>query len=258
MAIELPLPENLLNIFEAEKEMREQILVAIGADEISQDHLKIINYALAIIKIVLERRHQNDEELIQQGLAARIYNDINTCLDLMFSGYYQVSCMPQRDFIECSLLLLKFTLDQPAIFRWKTNSDAQEFRAVEIRKYLAENARELPAGFLQGISATYAGLSKRGIHPHYTGMTRMLMKDAEPQGNLFWGPFLDLAKLRIMLSAFALDIGFATYAVVSAFDNIADLSPELKIPYGLFLFHIHNWMQKYWSEAISHVSNSPE
>lgn len=258
MSIELPLPENLSNIPEAERQVREQILVAIGADEECQDHLKIIDHAIAVIKIVLKRRHKNEEELIQQGLAARIYNDISTSLNLMLTGYYQTSSMAQRDFIECSLLLLKFTLDQPAIQRWKTNSDAPEFRAVKIREYVERNAQTLPEGFIQTIRDAYGGLSKRGIHPHYTGMTRMLMKDADLQGYLFGGPFLDLAKLRTLLSAFALDIGFATYAVVSTFNNIENLSPPLKRPYISFLFNIHNWMQKYWHEAITNGSGSPE
>lgn len=167
----------------------------------------------------------------------------------MLSGFQQVSCMPQRDLLECSLLLQKFALDRPAIQRWKKDSDADEFRAGKIRECLEKTAAELPEGFIKDIRLVYAGLSKRGIHPHYAGIARMLMKEAQPLGNLFWGPFFDLEKLRISLSAFTLDIFFAAYSVVSTFGGIESLDPILRTRYESLLASNLLWLQKYGAKG---------
>jgi hypothetical protein len=173
MPIVLPLPENLANMLEAEKKMREKILVAIGADEECHDHLKILSEALDWIrKIAIDRKHNTDDELVVQGLIARIYNDVSVAFELIISGFYQASLMITRDIHESSLLIRRFALYTPAIQEWK---NGKYFSPSDNRKFLEENENEYSKGTAGGARVLYGYFSTLGTHPTWKGIQEMLV-----------------------------------------------------------------------------------
>lgn len=242
MAIVLPLPENLASILEAEKKMREQILVAIGTDEECRDHLKVLNESIDWIKkIGIDRKHKTDDELVVQGLISRIHNDLAVSLSLVLSGFYQASLMIARDIDESSLLLKMFSINTSAIQKWK---NGKEYSPGEIRKFLEENEDEHSKGIAEGARVLYGYLSTLGIHPTWNGIKKMLMVD---EGHfIYWGPFLDLNTVRFVLNVMA-SLSFTTCSnIIAVYQSLKSLDPSLENPFNRWMVsNVTIWLNKY-------------
>lgn len=245
--IVLPLPEYILKILDQEKSVRNETFVKIATDQGCQDHLWLIGESIYWIEeLGVERIPQDENELIIKGVIFRTYNDVLTALMLMLSGFQQVSLMPQRDMLECSLLLYKFYVDPPSVQRWKENSNRSEFKPSEIRKLLDEHEKKtrIKKGKMIGLKTVYSALSGHAIHPTYQGIARMLTKECDPSHNLCWGPFFDFAKLRIFLHLFASFSVFTSNAIVYTFGT-ENLNPTQSKKLTKFSDNVILWLKKY-------------
>ena len=243
----LPFPENILKRLNQEKSVRNETLVEVATDQECQDHLWLIGESLHWIEeLGLNRIPRDENEIVVKGVIFRTYNDALTALILMLSGFQQVSFMPQRDMLECSLLLYKFYVDPSSIQRWKENSNRREFWPSDIRKFLDAHEKELKIkkGKMIGLKTVYSALSGHGIHPTYQGIARMLTKECDPSHNLCWGPFFDLEKLRIFLHLFASFSVFTSNAIVYTFGS-ENLSSTLRKKNTKFLDDALLWLKKY-------------
>lgn len=246
MSIELPLPENLANMLEAEKNMREQILVATGADDECQDHLKILSGSLEWIKkIGTDRKHNTDDELVVLGLIARTYNDVSVAFGLIISGFYQASLMITRDIQESSLLIRRFALDTSAIQRWK---NGKEFSAGDNRKFLKKYENVVTKGNADDERILYGHFSTLGSHPTWKGILRMLVGQ---KNNLIYSePFLDIDKLHLALMTLTSMTFSASDSIVTCFHNINALDLALEKDFSLrFIQTALAWLQKYGAKG---------
>lgn len=243
----IKVPERIWEILAVDRNLTEKSLTEIADVAEFRDHFQIIDESLGWIKEVgIIRRHITDKELIIKGVTARIYNDAASALSLMLSGLQQVSLMPQRDILECSLLLQKFALDRDSILRWKQDSESNEFRAGNVRKYIEKHGGNFPKDYIKGMWFLFDKLSTRGVHPNYQGIATMLTKENDSTHKLCPGPFFDFEKLRISISIFAPMVVFAAYSVVYSL-GLDSLNRELKLAYEKFQENVDCWMAKYES-----------
>ncbi|MBD3285586.1 hypothetical protein GF359_03970 [candidate division WOR-3 bacterium] len=232
MSIILPLPENLSNLLEEQEEARKKTIVMIAEQPDWQEHIQLIHDSMNIVDfIAIKRIHQNENELILRGLAARLFNDYSAAFDLLLTGYYQVSLMVQRDIFECALLLSKFALDRDSIQRWKNvnpenNQEKNEFRPNEIRKLLKESTG-IPVGNTSNIDYMYKLLCELGVHPTYIGINSLLGDDVGKNRLLKVGPMINKFKFRSCLSDFVRISAMAAGSLVDAF-NIENLEEKYR------------------------------
>lgn len=247
MTILLPIPENLSNMLAAEGQMKERMLQEICVDEECQDHLKLLSESVDWIKrIGIHRKHESEDELIVQGLIARMYNDASVAFGLILSGFYQASLMFKRDLHESHLLLEKFALDSSAIQRWKNDSEANEFRASNVRKFLEKNETELRKGSAQSARSSYEAISTLSVHPTYKGILSLLTKGEGTNRVVYWGPMFDMKNAKNSLYVLASATSMCAFSVMNVLLNLKGLDPVLGTQFAeWYIQSIPFWLQKY-------------
>jgi len=244
----ITVPKNIHEILALDRTLTEESLTKIAEDIDEFGHpFQILSESIGLIKKAgIARKHTTDEELIVKGITVRIYHDISSALTLMLSGRYQVSLMAKRDLLECSLLLQKFALDSGSILRWKQDSESNEFRAGNIRKYIEKYGKEFHKEYIEGMWLLYAYFSTGGTHPNYRGIALMLTKENDPAHKLQPWPFFDLQKMKTFIPGLAWLTTLAAYSIINTV-GLDNLNRDLKLVWEAFDKNVSSWMGKYKS-----------
>ncbi|TKJ40156.1 hypothetical protein CEE36_09860 [candidate division TA06 bacterium B3_TA06] len=214
-----------------------------------QEHIQLIHDSINIVNLIaVERLHKDDDELLIRGIGARLFNDYSTAWSLLFSGFYQVSLMVQRDIFECGLLLTKFALDRPSIQRWKdvdpeNREQKEEFQPREIRKLIKETTG-IPITHRTNIDYMYHLLCELGVHPTHVGINSMLGRGVGKNRLLKVGPMVDKQKFKICLMDFTRISAMAADSLVGAF-GIQTIEPELHPTYIALRQSSLQWFSKH-------------
>lgn len=193
-------PQNFDLLADGEERIREMSKAAIEASLDLSLHAQMIEVAMSMLDHMAKRRpHTNENELVLQMLAARLFNDGASAMKLLMGGYYQTTVMVMRDILETTFLLDFFHTHNDKIAVWRSCDEKQrnrEFGAMKIR--IALDDRD---GFTERKrEAAYQLLCQLGSHPTYTGF-QMLQNKGSSLANV--GPFFELASLDAVLSEFA-------------------------------------------------------
>jgi len=248
--IVLPLPENILKILDKEKSVRNETFLKVATDQECQDHLLFLAESIHWIERIGMRQTNDNEEILVQGPITRIYNDISTALSLMLSGFQQVSVMPQRDMLECFLLIWKFTLERASIARWKSNSDAKEFQPFQVRKYIEDHETEFPKEFIKKMRFVYGSLSRRGVHCTHNGINLMLTKERNGERSLSSGPLFNQKMLKDSLSILAMLTSIAAVVTVKFFGGMGSPKGNLQAQFDKYFIKSLDWLQRYGATKI--------
>lgn len=234
-------PSRIVEILDLDEELKQESLEKTMQDLECRDHMNLINESIELIKIFgIDKKYADKAEIALKELTFRIYNGASAAFTLMMGGLQQVSLMPQRDILECSLLLKMFSLDRTALEKWK---QGKEFRPKEVRDFIEKHDEELKEGFAANVGVIYKDLSKRGIHPNFYGIAAMLTKDTDPK-TIYPGPFFDLGKLKKSLAILASILGVAVHSVIEA---LGKEPPELELIHRVenFIKQSSLWLKKY-------------
>jgi hypothetical protein len=194
------LPQNFDLLATGEAQIRRLSKDAIEASEDLSLHARMIERAMNMLNFMSKRRpHAEEDELVLQMLAARLFNSGASAMKLLMGGYYQSTVMVMRDILETTFLLDYFHSNRDQIAVWRACDEKKrnrEFGAMKVRIALddrdgyTERKRE----------AAYNLLCQLGTHPTYTGF-QMLQSKGSNLVNV--GPFFEPASLDAVLSELA-------------------------------------------------------
>jgi hypothetical protein len=103
-------PQNFDLLASGEDQIRQLSKAAIEASEDLTLHATMIERAMNMLDHMSKRRpHADEDELVLQMLAARLFNSGASAMKLMMGGYYQSTVMVMRDILETTFLLDYFT-----------------------------------------------------------------------------------------------------------------------------------------------------
>jgi len=193
-------PENFDLLAGGEEKIRQLSKAAIEASEDLSLHARMIERAMNMLDHIAQRRaHADEDELLLQMLAARLFNSGASSMKLLMGGYYQSTVMVMRDILETTFLLDYFHSNRDQIAVWRACDEKRrnrEFGAMKIR--LALDDRD---GYTERRrEAAYNLLCQLGTHPTYTGFQ---MLQARGAGKVIVGPFFEPASLDAVLSELA-------------------------------------------------------
>jgi hypothetical protein len=161
-------PQNFDLLAAGEDQIRQLSKAAIEASEDLSLHATMIEQAMNMLDYMSKRRpHADEDELVLQMLAARLFNSGASATKLMMGGYYQSTVMLMRDILETTFLLDFFHSNRDQIAVWRACDEKKrnrEFGAMRIRMALddrdgyTERKRE----------AAYNLLCQLGTHPTFT------------------------------------------------------------------------------------------
>jgi hypothetical protein len=193
-------PKNFDLLAAGEDQIRQLSKAAIEASEHLSLHARMIERAMNMLDYMAKRRpHADQDELVLQMLAARLFNSGASAMKLLMGGYYQSTVMVMRDILETTFLLDYFHSNRDQIAVWRSCDEKKrnrEFGALKIRIALddrddfTERKRE----------AAYQLLCQLGTHPTYTGFQ---MLQAKGSNKTIVGPFFEPASLDAVLSELA-------------------------------------------------------
>jgi hypothetical protein len=194
------LPQNFDLLAAGEDQIRRLSKDAIEASEDLSLHARMIERAMNMLNFMSKRRpHADEDELVLQMLAARLFNSGASAMKLLMCGYYQSTVMVMRDILETTFLLDYFHSNRDQIAVWRACDEKKrnrEFGAMKVRMALddrdgyTERKRE----------AAYNLLCQLGTHPTYIGF-QMLQSKGSNLVNV--GPFFEAASLDAVLSELA-------------------------------------------------------
>jgi hypothetical protein len=193
-------PENFDLLAGGEEKIRQLSKVAIEASADLSLHARMIERAMNMLDYNAKRRaHADDDELVLQMLAARLFNSGASSVKLLLGGYYQSTVMVMRDILETTFLLDYFHSNRDQIAIWRAGDEKKrnrEFGAMKIR--IALDDRD---GFTERKrEAAYNLLCQLGTHPTYTGFQMLQAKGSD---KVIVGPFFEPASLDAVLSELA-------------------------------------------------------
>jgi hypothetical protein len=193
-------PENFDRLAVGEDQIRALSKAAIENSADLSLHAHMIERSLNMLDYMSKRRpHADEDELVLQMLAARLFNSGASAMKLMMGGYYQSTVMLMRDILETTFLLDYFRSNHDQIAVWRACDEKKrnrEFGAMKVR--IALDDRD---GFTERKrEAAYNLLCQLGTHPTYTGF-QMLQSKGSNLVNV--GPFFEAASLDAVLSELA-------------------------------------------------------
>ncbi len=239
------LTENLESLHKHEEEIRTKSILEINANPKLKEQLVIIQESLNMIfDLIKSYRSQTDDELTIQYIGLRLFNSIVSALNLLLSGYYQVSVIIQRDILETGFLLDYFLSDKSTIQDWKTSSNKdrlQKYSPAVIRKAL--DRRDGFKGKQR--EQMYKLLCEYAAHPTYPGF-----KMVAPKGLGEIGPFLDAKYIKATFEELSIRVPLFSIIYLSHFEN---LPPEFLKIRTEYLVNIKNWSQKYLKIDLFHI-----
>lgn len=242
--IVLPIPEILEDVIKNEedgKPIEEKSREMIYNNPLWNDHLRLIGNSIFLTYILSqERTHQNPDELVLRGIGTSLYNDCATAYILMLKGFCQISFMPQRHMLECSLLLEYFSENLSAVKQWQNFARKQRRRELSPPKVL-DKLKKLHGIQEHQIEASYALLCEMDVHLTYEGIARML---GDQRGFLHLGPYPNATNLGNALKWLALISSYSTTQLVKAFgeDNLSTDHSFNEI-YRKFNSYFSQWSQ---------------
>jgi hypothetical protein len=190
------LPRNFDLLAAGENHIRQSSKDSIEASDDLSVHARMIEQAMNVLDNMSKRRpHADDDELVLQMLAARLFNSGASAMKLLMSGYYQTAVMIMRDILETTFLLDYFHSNRDRIALWRACDEKKrnrEFGAMKVRVALDDRD-----GYTERKRETaYNLLCQLGTHPTYAGFQMLQSKDS----NLVnIGPFFDAKLLGIVL-----------------------------------------------------------
>jgi hypothetical protein len=113
-------PENFNLLAGGEEKIRQLSKAAIEGSADLSLHARMIKRAMNMLDYTAKRRaHADDDGLLLQMLAARLFNSGASSVQLLLGGYYQSTVMVMRDILETTFLLDYFhsNHDQIAVSR---------------------------------------------------------------------------------------------------------------------------------------------
>src|SRR5450432_2651862 len=193
-------PQNFDLIASGEDQIRQLSKAAIEASENLSLHAHMIERAMSMMDHMAKRRpHSDEDDLVLQMLAARLFNSGASAMKLLMGGFYQTAVMVMRDILETTFLLDYFHSNSDKIAVWRACDEKKrnrEFGAMKIR--IALDDRD---GFTERKrEATYNLLCQLGTHPTYKGFQMLQAKGSD---KVIVGPFFELASLDAVLSELA-------------------------------------------------------
>jgi hypothetical protein len=193
-------PNNLDLLAAGEEKIRLLSKTAIEASEDLSLHARMVERAMNLLDYTSKRRpHSDEDDLVLQMLAARLFNSGASAMKLLMGGFYQSAVMILRDILETTFLLDFFHTNRDQIAAWRTCDEKQrrtKFGAVKIRIALddrdgyTERKRE----------EAYNLLCQLGTHPTYAGFQ---MLQAKGSNLVIVGPFFEESSLDAVLSELA-------------------------------------------------------
>lgn len=193
-------PNNFDLLAGGEEKIRSMSKAAIEASEDLSLHARMIERAMSMLDHMAKRRpHSDEDDLVRQMLAARLFNSGASAMKLLMSGYYQTTVMVMRDILETTFLLDFFHSHRDQIAVWRACDEKRrnrEFGAMKIRVALDDRD-----GFTERKrEAAYQLLCQLGTHPTYTGFQ---MLQAKGSNLVIVGGFFEPASLDAVLSELA-------------------------------------------------------
>jgi len=193
-------PQNFDRLAVGEDQIRQLSKAAIEASEDLSLHARMIEGALSMLDHMARRRpHSDEDDLVLQMLAARLFNSGASAMKLLMCGFYQSAVMVMRDILETTFLLDYFHSNRDQIAAWRACDEKKrnrEFGAMKIRIALddrddfTERKRD----------AAYQLLCRLGSHPTYTGFQMLQAKGSDL---VIVGPFFEPSSLDAVLSELA-------------------------------------------------------
>ncbi|GLH79770.1 hypothetical protein SSBR45G_46790 [Bradyrhizobium sp. SSBR45G] len=193
-------PDNFDRLAVGEAQIRDLSRNAIIASEALSLHARMIERAMTMLDYVAKHHpHRDDDELVLQILATRLFNSSASALGLTMRGYYQAAVALMRDVLETTFLVDYLWEFPEHIAAWRTATEAErlkKFGAVTIRKALddrdgyTERKRE----------AHYKLLCELGTHPTFRGFGLLM---AKPSNLVNVGPFFSVDSLDAVLEELA-------------------------------------------------------
>lgn len=185
-------PATLERLRVEEERIRDVFNTAIASRDDLTDHLGAIHACMDALEAA--HRHApdplSDRNMALYTLEARLFNAAASILKLGLSGYYSGAISFLRDIVEISFLLDYFKDDHSKVDRWAIDSNAKEFKPVNVRNAL--DKRDGPESSKR--REIYGFLSSYGTHADYKG--KRVMSAAN---GLTVGPFVDLKTLSGLL-----------------------------------------------------------
>lgn len=193
-------PDNLDRLDAGETHIRELSRRTIDGSEALSLHVRMIERAMSMLDHVAKHhRHRDEDELVMQMLAARLFNSSASAVGLVMRGYYQAAVALMRDILETTFLADYLWTFPEQIAVWRACSEAErlkKFGAVKIRTALDDRD-----GYTErGREQHYKLLCELGTHPTYRGF-QMLM--ARPSNMINVGPFFSESSLDAVLAELA-------------------------------------------------------
>ena len=193
-------PENFDLLSSGEDNIRAISKRAIEASEDLSLHANMIERAMTVLDHMAKRRpHSDEDELVLQMLAARLFNSGASAMKLLMGGFYQSAVMIMRDILETTFLLDFFHSQSDQIAIWRGCDEKQrldQFGAAKIRTALDNRD-----GYTERKrAAAYHLLCQLGTHPTYPGFQ---MLQAKGSNLVIVGPFFEPASLDAVLSELA-------------------------------------------------------
>jgi hypothetical protein len=192
-------PENFDLLAGGEERIRQMSKAAIEASEDLSLHARMIERAMSMMDHMARRPHSDENDMVLQMLAARLFNSGASAMKLLMGGFYQTAVMVMRDILETTFLLDYFHSHRDQIAVWRACDEkkrGREFGAMKIRIALddrdgyTERKRE----------AAYQLLCQLGSHPTFTGFQ---MLQAKGSNMVIVGPFFEPTSLDAALSELA-------------------------------------------------------
>lgn len=193
-------PQNFDLLAAGEDKIRELSKTAIEASDDLSLHARMIERAMNMLDYMSKRHpHADEDDLVLQMLAARLFNSGSSAMRLMMSGYYQSAVMVMRDILETTFLLDYFHSNPGQIALWRGCDEKKrhrEFGAMKVRVALDDRD-----GFTERKrEAAYNLLCQLGTHPTYAGF-QMLQSKGSNLVNV--GPFFEASSMDAVLSELA-------------------------------------------------------
>lgn len=217
------LQSNFEELHKSEKEIRTTSILEINSQPHLKDHSDMLDVSLAVIKLFfMEYKRKNEEELIIQFLGARLYNSIVTALNLLLSGYYQISAMIQRDILETGFLIHYLSLYKSDILKWRNCSKKERMKDFSPHK-IRQKLKEWYGTKGEKRDQVYQLLCSYASHPSFQGF-ELISKN----GSVHLGPFYDAGLLKAALEELVLRVPHFTNHFIDFF--------EIEIPRDILFF----------------------
>ena len=99
-------PQNFDLLASGEDQIRQMSKAAIEASENLSLHARMIQRAMSMMDHMAKRRpHSDEDDMVLQMLAARLFNSGASAMKLLMGGFYQTAVMVMRDILETTFLL---------------------------------------------------------------------------------------------------------------------------------------------------------